>query len=173
MNLDVEAALAALKKMTVGELKRRYGEVFGEPTRSNNKQHLVKRIIWRMQANQMGGLSDRARQRAKELANEADFRLLAPRPKPESTGHAVIIESPFHATRNVRLPMPGTLIRREYKGQNHEVQVLHGGFKYEGEVFRSLSAIAKKITGAHWNGPLFFRLTEPRRNRTNKEVVHA
>lgn len=47
--------------MTTGQLQVKYAEVFREPTRSYNKQHLVKRIIWKMQANEMGGLSDRRR----------------------------------------------------------------------------------------------------------------
>ncbi|MCL4222473.1 MAG: DUF2924 domain-containing protein [Phycisphaerales bacterium] len=60
---DIPATVKALGRLTVPELKQRYAEVFGEPTRSNHKQHLVKRIVWRMQALREGGLSERARQR--------------------------------------------------------------------------------------------------------------
>ena len=72
--------------LTVPELKRRYAEVFGEPTRTNHKQYLVKRIVWRMQALREGGLSERARRRALELADDAEIRLSAP--KTHTTGSA-------------------------------------------------------------------------------------
>jgi hypothetical protein len=57
-----------------------------------------------------------------------------------------------------RLPPPGTVLTRKYKGQLVQVRVRPDGFEYEGEVFTSLSAVAKKITGSHCNGFLFFRL---------------
>ena len=57
------------------------------------------------------------------------------------------------------LPMPGTVLRRDYKGRTILVTVLDRGFEFEGEFFRSLSAVAQHITGAHWNGRLFFGLT--------------
>lgn len=76
---DPNATTKALGNLTVPELKRRYAEVFGEPTRTNHKQYLVKRIVWRMQALREGGLSERARQRALELADDAEIRLSTPR----------------------------------------------------------------------------------------------
>ena len=57
-----------------------------------------------------------------------------------------------------RLPMPGTIITREYKGQMLQVRVLAKGFEYAGEVYKSLSAVAKAVTGSHCNGYAFFRL---------------
>ena len=57
-----------------------------------------------------------------------------------------------------RIPVPATTITRDYKGQTLQVKVLPKGFEYEGEVYKSLSAVAKKITGSHCNGYLFFRL---------------
>lgn len=62
--LNMDDKVRELRKMTVGELRAEYGEVFGEPTRSFHKDFLVRRIAWRVQANAMGGLSERARQRA-------------------------------------------------------------------------------------------------------------
>jgi Protein of unknown function (DUF2924) len=58
-----------------------------------------------------------------------------------------------------RLPTPGTTITREYRGDRLEVKVLATGFEYEGEVYKSLSAVAKAVTGQHWNGYYFFGLT--------------
>jgi hypothetical protein len=73
MNLAQE--LAALPRLTVADLRCRYVQVFGEETRVGNKAWLVKRIAWRLQALAEGDLSERARQRAAELANDADLRL--------------------------------------------------------------------------------------------------
>ncbi len=60
--------------------------------------------------------------------------------------------------RDERLPLPGATVAREYKGQSVEVKVLRGGFLYAGDVYRSLSAVARAVTGTHWNGYHFFRL---------------
>jgi len=78
MSINIEAEIAALQSLTVTQLKQRYGEVVGEQARSGNKAWLIKRIAWRIQANAFGDLSERARKRALELANDADIRLKAP-----------------------------------------------------------------------------------------------
>ena len=70
--------LAALRRMSVSTLQTKYFEVFGETTTGRNKAWLQKRIAWRMQANAFGGLTDRAIERASELANESDLRVTAP-----------------------------------------------------------------------------------------------
>jgi len=157
---DIPATVKALGRLTVPELKQRYAEVFGEPTRSNHKQHLVKRIVWRMQALRDGGLSERARRRALELADDAEIRLSAP--KATARGPGTTVAAAFDAGRPASFPKPGAVIRREYKGQAVVVRVLPRGFEYEGEVYRSLTAIARKITGAHWNGVSFFGLPSAR-----------
>jgi Protein of unknown function (DUF2924) len=71
--------IESLRHMTVGQLKDRYRDVFGESSRSNHKQFLFRRIAWRIQANAEGGISERARRRALEIANDADLRIRAPR----------------------------------------------------------------------------------------------
>jgi hypothetical protein len=161
MNLNVGKELAALRRMTVGELRARYAEVFGETTNGRHKDWLIKRIIWRKQSLAEGDLSERARQRAAELANDADLRRKAP-PSPPQTPNA---ESrtrtvKLQASEEPRVPLPGGSIVRVYKGRALEVNVLPNGFEFEGEIFRSLSAVAKHITGSHCNGYLFFRLTK-------------
>src|SRR5881394_2882221 len=78
MAINVAKTVETLNRMTVTQLRERYAEVFGESTRSYNKQFLVKRIAWRMQALEEGGLSERARRRAMELANDADLRIRPP-----------------------------------------------------------------------------------------------
>ena len=163
MPIDVDAAVTALSRMTVTQLRHRYGEVFGEPARSFNKQHLVKRIAWRLQAMHEGDLSERARRRARELANDADLRIRPPATPGGANGTGGTTTSPFRVEPDDRLPMAGTLLKRDYKGQTVQVRVLPQGFEFNGEVYRSLSAVARKITGAHWNGYHFFGLPRPGR----------
>jgi hypothetical protein len=109
-----------------------------------------------MQALAEGELSERARQRAAELARGADLRLNPPQSKATTTTpppEPVSIPTPL----DQRLPPPGTILTRPYKGQLVQAQVLTDGFAYAGRVYASLSAAAKPITGSHCNGFLFFR----------------
>jgi hypothetical protein len=71
--------IEGLRHMKVGQLKQQYREAFGEDSRSNHKQFLFRRVAWRIQANAWGGLSERARRRALEIANDADLRIRAPK----------------------------------------------------------------------------------------------
>jgi hypothetical protein len=159
MNDNLSRELAALQCLRVVDLKARYAQLFGEETQTGNRAWLVKRLAWRLQALAEGGLSERARQRAAELANEADLRLSPPpsvKPTPASH-HEAASASP--CTNDRRLPPPGTILRRTYKGLHLQVQVREEGFAFDGQVYPSLSAVAKAITGSHCNGFLFFRLT--------------
>ena len=158
MATNVGQEVAALARMTVKQLKQKYAEVFGEDTNGNNKAWLVKRIAWRLQARAEGGLSERARQRAAELANDADLRL---NPPPMKAVTPVEDEVPVRVLKfqaDDRLPPPGTVITRKYKGEVLQVRVRSDDFEYEGKVHASLSAVAKAITGSHCNGFLFFRI---------------
>jgi len=157
MGMNVAKELARLKELTVPELRQRYAEVFGEPSRCRHKQFLIKQIIWRMQANEQGDLSERARRRAEELANDADLRLTPPKVKGSAApGRTVTMIAPAPPSR---APVPGTILSRQYKGRAVRVTALEKGFEFEGQVYRSLSAVAKAVTGSHWNGWLFFGLT--------------
>ena len=143
-----------LRHKTVAQLQIRYLEVFREPSRSNHKQFLIRRIAWRLQALAEGDLSERARDRALSLAQDADLRLRAPQSSVWQPGTAA--SSGRH--RDSRLPLPGTILTRTFRDQNITVQVLEKGFEYEGLVYRSLSAVARQISGTQWNGFSFFRL---------------
>ncbi len=162
---DMEQTLSALGRMTVGQLRDKYLEVFGEPSRSGNKDFLSKRIAWRVQSLAEGTLSERARRRAEELARDADVRTTMPRP-PKRAEHApartVTLPAPT-STAHDHLPVPGTVLTRKYRGRQVAVKVLPSGFEYEGRVYRSLSAVAGAVTGSHWNGHLFFGLTTLKR----------
>lgn len=146
--------LAALEKMSVGELAEKYRELFGVPTRTRNKDYLRKRVAWRIQERAEGGLSPRALERIALLAPEAPVRWRQPVP-PKGVEEERATLGPKSA-RDRRLPPPGTLLRRCHDGVEHEVTVLEDGFEYRGERHRSLSKIARLITGTPWNGFLFF-----------------
>lgn len=159
MKLNLPKELAALEQMTVGQLQQRYVEVFGEPVRSRHRQYLIRRIAWRLQANAEGGLSERALRRAEELANDADVRVTPPRVARESTvARAVRTTVVVVPTQDSRLPAVGSQVTRKYKGRTVAVTVLSDGFQYLGERYRSLTAVAKVITGSHINGFRFFGL---------------
>ena len=157
MNPKVAAEIARLNDLTVSQLAQRFEELFGEPCRSRHRKYLIRRIAWRLQANAEGGLSERARKRAEELADEAEVRVTAPREKKtdDESAPATIKMEP---DRDSRLPPPGNWIERPYKGRTVRVLVVADGFEYEGQRFKSLSAVAKAVTGSHTNGFLFFRL---------------
>lgn len=157
MALDIDREVAAMQRMTVNELREKFAEVCSETTNSRHKQWLIKRIAWRMQANEYGGLSERALERAREIANFADLRLTAPK---AGTSAADAATATAKRRSNASLPCAGTHITRRYKGRTIEVQVLENGFEYEGQRYKSLSAIAKAVTGSHWNGYLFFGLKQ-------------
>lgn len=151
-----------LSRMTVSQLRKKYSLVFGEESRSNHKQFLFRRIAWRIQANAEGGLSERARRRALEIANDADLRIRAPKNK---FGSNVSMDPKLSISRKVagaldpRLPPPGSYLEREYKGSRVLAKVLVDGFEFDGKIYRSLSAIAQEVTGTKWNGFLFFNLS--------------
>ena len=151
---DMAAELVALDTMPVSELGARYEEVFGEPTRSHNKEYLKKQIAWRIQEQAEGGLSKRARALAAEIGEGGKARW---RRKNGGTAEPLPGCTPRNE-RDSRLPPPGTTITREYKGTVYEVLVLQDGFEYQGQRHANLSRIAKLIIGTNWNGFLFWRL---------------
>jgi hypothetical protein len=151
---SIWSEIDGLGHKTVAQLQIRYLEVFGEPSRSNHKQFLIRRIAWRLQALAEGDLSERARERALCLANDAHLRLTAPQMSVWPRGK--VAAGSRH--RDSRLPRPGTTLIRTFRGRNVSVQVLEKGFEYEGAVYRSLSAIARQISGTQWNGFSFFGL---------------
>ncbi len=159
MSVNIAKEVAALGRLTVKDLRTKHVEVFGEATRSGNKDWLSKRIAWRIQANASGDLSDRARRRADELANDADLRTTAPKVNHNDVQAAITTKSAVAFDHDSRLPMPGAILRRPYKGREVIVRVLPRGFEYEGEVYRTLSAVARAVTGTHWNGYHFFGLS--------------
>jgi hypothetical protein len=149
----VAADLAALQRMTGAELAERYFDLFGSTPRSRNRDFLRKRLAWRIQELAEGGLSERALARIEELGPAA----LASWRRPARTG---ISPQPRASVspraRDPRVPAVGTVLTRVHGTTEHTVTVLDDGFEYRGERYRSLSKIARVITGTPWNGYLFF-----------------
>jgi hypothetical protein len=158
MSPNVTIEIAELQNKTVNQLVQRYEQVFKEECRSRNKQYLIRRIAWRLQANDEGGLSRAALKRAAELAEDAETRVTAPRKHSTEGVKLVLPEPDSFVDWDPRLPPPGNIVERQYKGKMIRVIVLKEGFEYEGRRYKSLTAIAKEVSGSHCNGFLFFRL---------------
>lgn len=158
MDTSVVTEIEALRGFTVGALRKRYHELFGQESRSGNKQFLFRRIAWRIQANAEGDISERAKQRALEIACDADLRIRPPATFDiGSVQRKRTVEGTKPATTT---PRAGTVLTRRYGARQIAVKVLAKGFEYQGRPYRSLSAIAREVTGTRWNGLVFFGLKE-------------
>ena len=164
MNQEVHQEIEALRKQKTKTLKARYRDLFGEESRSSNHAHLFRRIAWRLQALSEGDLSQRARDRAAELAVDVDLRLRPPRKFWRVLADADTQERARRPRRDPRLPEAGATLQRQYQGKTVCVRVLKMGFEYDGKQYDSLSSIASSVTGTRWNGFAFFGL--------NKEAQH-
>src|SRR4051812_35189028 len=140
----VLARLAALKAMPVKELKAEWQKLFGTAAPNNSRPFLELRLGYRIQELAYGGLSQPTIRILDALADEYCGRGVK---KP------VLIDA--------RKPIAGTKLIREWAGVEHAVTVERDGFEYQGRRYKTLSAIARAITGTRWNGWRFFGLREP------------
>ncbi len=138
--------LAALDKMSFAELKRKWKEMFGSDAPGYNRTFLIKRLSYRIQEDAYGGVSEDTPARLDQVLDAAGF---------DELGRPSQVKS---ATVDGDKMVPGTTLVRFWKEQRHVVTVLEKGFEYRGKPYRSLSAIAKEISGTKWNGPAFFGL---------------
>jgi hypothetical protein len=160
MDLLIYTEIERLKSLRIQELRTRYREVFGADSRTAHKQHLVRQIAWRLQVQAQGDLSERARRRALEIANDADLKSQVP-PHWEATESTAQTSRQVRHSRGAgRIPAAGTLLRRVYRDRTVVVKILTDGFEYDGRRYGSLSAVARAATGTRWNGLLFFGLTQ-------------
>jgi len=148
--------IMALKNCTLSELKAKYTALFGpECAIPSNKVYLWRKIAYKLQEIEHGGISSLAQGKIEEFIQKYDpvnNKDLRPFSNPDNNGKQAKL------SRDKRLPIPGTLITKEYKGAHLEIKVMEKGFEYNKKQYRSLTAIAKELTGAHWNGYLFFNL---------------
>ncbi len=163
METSVIRRIHALRQMTVGELRIEWQKLYGTPTRSRNRDYLWKRLAWRAQELVHGGLSDRARDRIEELALEGFVRARTPNFTAPVADPAPVPSS-VRSDRDPRIPSAGTVLTRQYHGNEIRVLVLDDGFEWDGRHYRSLSAVARAVTGQRWNGPLFFGLRQRKRS---------
>ncbi len=163
-----------LRRATLADLRSKFRELFHEPTRSRHREHLFRRIAWRLQALAEGDLTGRAFRRAQEIARDADLRKVAPRDFLQVEGQRVQTTPSARNGRqpDCRLPLPGVVLSRKWKGRTILVDVLADGFRCENRHYSSLSAIAVAITGTRWNGIAFFGLTRSTGGK-QKEQRHA
>ena len=143
---SVLARLAALKNMTVNELKAEWQALFDAPAPNNSRTFLESRLAYRIQELTYGGPDKQTRRLLEMLANEVEGTL---------TRKAQIADP--------RNPVVGTKLIREWDGIAHTVTVLKEGFDWGGKRYKSLSAVARAITGTRWNGYRFFGLRERKR----------
>jgi Protein of unknown function (DUF2924) len=158
MNNAVLMEIEKLRRASMTGLREKFREVFQEEARSRHRGHLFRRIAWRLQALAEGDLTERARGRANEIARDADLRMIAPRDF-FSVGGEQVETIGGNRQKDRRLPLPGAMLSRKWRGRTILVEVLAKGFRYENQQYTSLSAIAVAVTGTRWNGLAFFGLT--------------
>ena len=135
------AKVAALPSLDTKDLRTLWQEYFDDEDAPKKKRdYLIPRLAWRIQELAYGGLSDQAKERLEQLMRMKELEKKKDEPK------------------RLNRPAVGTRLVREYHGIEHHVTVTRNGFEYQGRTFRSLSQIAREITGSPWSGPLFFGL---------------
>lgn len=156
MEENLLSQIMAFRDVSIEELVKKYQELFpGKKAPTNNKIFLWKQIAYKLQEIEYGGLSAEAKDKLKDLVQQYDpINNKAYRPKEPSDKNLQKQSS----LKDSRLPIPGSTITKTYKGNDIQVKVLDKGFEYKGRLYKSLSAIAKEITGNHWNGYIFFGL---------------
>ena len=142
------AQLMALKRMSVNEMKAKWEALFAAPAPNNSRGYLELRIGWRIQELTHGGPSRETRRTLDLLADEVEGKI----------GRRAILSD----SRN---PVIGTRLLREWDGVEHTVTVTKDGYEFEGRRYKSLSAIARTITGTQWNGWRFFGIHEISRSQ--------
>ncbi len=145
---SIPEEIAELRALDAAALVVRYEVLFGRPPRVKHREYLWKRCAWKVQEQRLGGLSGAAQRRLEELIAEIDLPI-AERARTVTGRVCGKVSSE---------PSSGTTLVREWRGQRVEVRVLDDGFEWGGVRYRSLSAVAKAVTGSHWNGKLFFGL---------------
>lgn len=146
-----------LDRLSAPQIATLHRSLFGSAPSAGNTGHARRKIAWHLQAEQEGGLPESAKLHARSIAQPATARFRSPA-KLASDANSSSITSLLHPDHDSRLPMPGSLLSKTYRGRVYRVAVLDNGFEYDGQRFRSLSAVAHAITGTKWNGFAFFDL---------------
>jgi len=161
---SIAAQVVALSQLNVAELRERWREVFGDTTTQRHRQYLIKRIAWEIQRRDSGQeLSPEALKRLDELQDE--FRNSPPDTWFKGARHNRPQAAPARAKRRpvmaATAPKQGAVLARDYKGQKITVTVRgNREFEWNGQIYASLSAVAKAVTGSHCSGIAFFGLNK-------------
>ncbi|MCE5313770.1 MAG: DUF2924 domain-containing protein [Armatimonadota bacterium] len=137
--------LSDLPNLSHDELKQLWRQLFGKPPPAYSRPYLIKRLAYRIQEIHYGGLSENLHATMRETLRTSEF-----------DQNAVKISSAHK--KHQFTPLLGTRFVRKWHGNRYEVTVIPGGFEYQGQRYRSLTAVAKAITGTHYNGRTFFGL---------------
>ncbi len=136
----IESELLSLSRLSIGELRRVWRERFGcEPPKLKSRSVVLNELAWRIQAEISGGLDSASERRLAEIG-------------------AALERDGEYEPKVRRDFSPGVVLTREWKGTIHKVTVMAHGFQYLGKRYKSLSYIARTITGTRWSGPRFFGL---------------
>ena len=165
----VPIAVDRLAGLPAEKVLRLYRETFGHDVPSGNPDYARRKIAFRVQEIHHGGLPESARQYALGVVRSSKVRRSDPRfPSERLTNQDIhpprTTVTDIVSDTDTRLPMPGSVLVREYQGRTVLVNVLVQGFEHEGRRFHFLSAVAREVTGTRWNGFLFFGLTKDKRN---------
>ena len=139
-----QEVLSRLPELDLGELRQRWRSLYrADPSPHLSRELLVRAVAYRMQEVALGGLRPERQRQLRHLAQQ--------------------LNQTAEIRRRARLELKsGTRLVREWRGRTYEVLVLDDGFSWQGTSYRSLSALARKITGTAWSGPLFFGLKPSR-----------
>jgi hypothetical protein len=154
---DINVEIDTLKQLPIANIQAKYKELFGETELPcSNRTYLLKRIAYKLQENQYGTMSPEAKDKIQEFLARLDpINNKALRPHVTS-GNKILTSLPF--LRDKRLPIPGSVLIKKYKGKIYQVKVLEKGFEYNNKFYRSLSGLVEEITNTHTNGFAFFNL---------------
>ena len=140
MGQNLENDITRLKGLNLHQLRQYWESRLGGAPPPLRRTEILRRLLaCKLQEKSLGGFSPAARKKLRKIAGSASRN-----PVPE-------------LPQGARLK-PGTVMTREWQGKIHQVRVLDEGFEHGGERFASLSEVARRITGTHWSGPLFFGL---------------
>ena len=130
---SLEKLISELNEMDRPTCLKRWREVFGRsPPKSLSLKFMKRVLIWELQTRVLGGISNQTDRQLKRIASGRTIPAFA---------------------------KPGSHLVREWNGRTYQVEVVEGGYVMDGKIWKSLTALAKHITGAHWSGPRFFGLT--------------
>jgi hypothetical protein len=166
----LEAEVAAIGDLSREELVARWIKAHGHPPPTGVRDGLlIHSAVWHLQVKRLGGLKAETRRRLKDAVSTVESRMArvagggseakANTGEEDTAGLSQTTPTKLSSSTKPRPVLhPGARLFREWNGQTHVVDVIEGGFVYEARIYRSITAIARQITGTHWSGPRFFGL---------------